>query len=344
MKLTNVITFLFAAATVAPLTAQQPADPTVMLNVLAQPKGAKGVGFFRLLQPPAVAKGALRIVPVSNSGDAEPRDLTTKDFKVLMVMTPPELAEAQRTYAGGNLSSAKTQLAAVRSKYSNFAGLPDSPAVKAAGLELRCLARLQDWDGLGKAVEAFPHPRLQSSTDRAVLEAARLLSQVSDDVATAPARLKALDTLLADGAKMKRLNTTEYGWLKYAQGRALASGLPTDAIPEDKVQQASQAVDAFCESAVCYRGGDMELAADAMTRAFHLLWAMPGVKAYGLAAKKMDIKKWNDAPANFRDAVALANMLTTIFAPDTKDNAVQQAAGYFVNALEGKKPAAPAGK
>lgn len=341
MKLTKVFASFLAAGAFASLSAQQ-TDPSTTLDVIIQPKNSKGMGAARLVQPPAVAKGVLRFVVLGNNVDPTPRDATTKDFKVFMIMTPPDLVAAQQTYAEGNLSAAKRQLAAVRSKYVDFAGLPDSPSVKAALMELRCLARLQDWNGLSKAVEAFPHPRLQDSADRAVLDAARLLSQVSDDPATAEARQKEIAAMLADSGKMKALNSTEYGWLKYAQGRALASGIPTDSVPEAKKSQASLAVDAYCEAAVCYRGGEMEIATDALLRAFHLLWAMPNVKAYAASAKNIDAKKWNEAPADFRDAVALANLLTTVIAPETKDNAVHQAAGLFVNTLEGKKPAAPA--
>lgn len=329
MKLMKVLTCLLAAGAFSVLSAQE-SDLGTTLNAIMQPKNSKNAGGVRLVQPPAVAKGVLRFVLKDEIHDA-----TTKDFKVLLIMTPQDLADAQRAYAEGNLNSAKRQLAAVRTKYAAFAGLPDSPAVKAALMELKCLARLQDWSGLAKAVEAFPYPRFQDAADRAVLEAARLLSTVSDDPGTAAARQKEIEAFMADSAKMKLIHSTEYGWLKYALGRAQASGSPEGA-------QASLAVDSFCEAAMCYRGGEMELAEDAMKRAFHLLWNMPGVKTYGTTAKKMDEKKWNTAPAEFRDAVALANLLTTVVAPDIKDDAVRQAAGYFVNTLEGKKPAAPA--
>lgn len=342
MKLTNIITGILAAGVFSSafFAQAQQGDPATTLNAVIQAKNAKGMGQVRLVQPPTVAKGVLRLIPPGQGADTTPRDMQTKDFKVFMILTPADLVEARRTYAEGNLSTAKRQLAAVRAKYVDFAGLPDSPSVQAARMELPCLARLHDWAGLAKAVEAFPHPRLQESADRATLEAARLLSQVSDDPATADARMKAIDALLADNGKMKHLHNTEFGWLKYAQGRALASGISTDKVPADKVEQASKAVDAYCEAAVCYRGGEMEIATDALRRAFHLLWAMPGVKEYGAAASKgMDAKAWNTAPADFREAVALANMLLTVIDPKIDDAAVKQAAGYFVNTLQGKRPA-----
>lgn len=339
MKLTNIITGILAAGLFSGALYAQQGDPSATLNALIQLKNSKSMAQVRLVQPPAVAKGVLRLVPLGQNVDPTPRDMQTKELKVLMIMTPPELAEARRVYAEGNLNSAKRQLAAVRTKYADFAALPNNPAVQAAAMELRCLARLHDWAGLGKAVEGFPHPDLQDSGVRSVLAAARLLSQVSDDPATAAARLKEVEDMLAAPSKMKHLHSTEYGWLKYAQGRALASGISTDSVPADKQAQASKAVDALCEAAVCYRGAEMELAVDALHRAFHLLWAMPGVKAYANAAKNMDAKKWGEAPVDFREAVAMAHLLTTVLDPETKDSAVQQAAGLFVNTQEGKRPA-----
>lgn len=342
MKLSNIITGILAAGLFSGVLSAQQGDPAATLNAIVQMKNNKAMAQVRLVQPPTVAKGVVRIIPLGQGVDPTPRDMQTKDFQVLMVMTPPELAEARRVYAEGNLSSAKRLLAATRTKYADFSALPESPSVQAAHTELRCLARLLDWAGLGKAVEAFPHPNLQSSADRAVLAAARLLSQVSDDPATAAARLKEIEAMLADSGKMKNLHSTEYGWLKYAQARALESGLPADTIPADKQAQAYKAVDAFCEAAVCYRGSEMEIAADALRRAFNILWAMPGVKPYANAARQMDAKKWSEAPADFREAVALANMLTTVISPEIKDNSIQNAAAFFVNTQEGKRPASAA--
>ena len=341
MNMTNIISGVLTAGVLfsGALSAQQQGDPAATLNAIVQAKSAKGLTPVRLVNPEIIDKGKLRLIPLGQNADPTPRDMTSKELKVLAIMAPPELVEARRLYSEGNLNAAKRKLAETRVKYTNFVGLPDSPSVQAARTELRCLARLRDWAGLAKAVEEFPYPKLQESTDRAMLNAARLLSHVSDDPATAADRRKDIEAQLADTNRIKRLHSTEYGWLKYALGRALASGIPTDSVPEDKVSQASQAVDAYCEAAVCYRGGEMEIATDALVRAFHLLWAMPGVKHYGNTVKKMDAKKWNEAPADFRDAVAMANMLTTILAPELKDAAVQQAAGYFVNTQEGKRPA-----
>lgn len=320
-----------------PLSAQQAADPNApALVAVAQPKKSKGKKLEQLwlVQPVVVQKGIFRYITQT---DREPKDAETKAFKVFAIMTPQDYVAAARTYAEGNLAEAKRQLAAVRTKYVNFAGLQENPAVKAALLELHCMARLMDWNGLAKAADSFPFPDLQGSDDRALIAAARVLSHVSDDPATAAKRQKEVEEFLADSKKMKYIRTGTYGWLKYALARALASGLPADApIPEDKLKQAVAAVDAYCEAAVCYRGRDMEIAQDAMTRAIRILWAMPAVKSYAAANKKMDAKKWSDAPSDFRDAVSMAYMMENIFAPGVKDEVVHRAAAYYVNPQEGK--------
>ena len=49
----------------------------------------------------------------------------------------------------------------------------------------------------------------------------------------------------------------------------------------------------------------------------------------------MYANKWNAAPANFRDAVALAYMLKNVF--DTSNATVDEAAKYFFNTRAGKE-------
>lgn len=337
MKLTKLFTCFLALGALSSLPAQQagldPTAPTLMATV--QPKNGKSTATIRLLQPTTVVKNEL-FYQVSNNDD--PRPGKVKDFKVFLIMTPPELAEAMQSYAEGNLPTAKKQLATARTKYQNFAGLPNNPSLIASMLEINCLARLQDWDGLYRATEKFPRTS-STSAQRATVEAATLLSRVSDDAGTGPTRQKDLENFMADSAKMKNIRTMEYGWLKYALGRAIACRIPSGDLTADKMEVAGKAADAYCEAAMCFRGRAPELAADALQRAFRLLWAAPGVKSYGSSVKKMDLAKWNAAPAEFRDAVAIAYMVTNIINPELKDDAMRTAAGFFFNAQQGKKPA-----
>lgn len=341
MKLTNVAALVFAAGVgVLPLSAQQPEQNAVpRLSASVQLKSAKTskVSQITLVPPTTMAKGVFAFVTPDNPD--QPMERSTKECKVFLLSTPAELVVATRTYADGNLSQARRQLSAVSSKYLGFVGLPDNPAHKAAWLELDCLARLQEWAALGKLAGAFPGADFLDAQEKAVLDVARILSRVSDDPATAAARLKEVDSYLNDSSKKKKLSSTTYAWLKYAQARAKASSISEDmianGIPDANVADAIQAVDALCEAAVATHGRDMELPLDAMKRAFAIMWAMPGVKAYANTAKKMDKKVWEAAPIDFREAVAMAFMIQNVIEPECKDETIRKAASYFFNAKEG---------
>ena len=341
MKLTNAIALLsVAAGGILPLSAQQ-AAPAPVLQAYAQLKSAKGskLNALRLVPPASIEKG---LVAIYTTPDQPPAEMRTKDFKFFMVLTPADLATATRSFTSGNLKEARSQLAAERNKYAAFMGLPDSPALKAARMELECCVRMMNWDAVGKLVAAAPNAAFMSPEDQVELAAARLLSQVSDDAGTAAARQKDIEAFLAD-SKAKTINSEVYGWLKYALGRAIASSVPAaelqSGITAAHEAAASLAVDAYCESFASNHGRNVELPEDALKRAFQILWAMPGVKQYALSVKQMDEKKWNDAPHNFRDAVAIAYILENIVAPGQKDANIQKAASLHFNRLQGKKAA-----
>lgn len=341
MKLTNAIALLsVAVAGILPLSAQQ-AAPSPMLQAYAQVKNAKGnkLNALRLVPPSSVEKG---VVAIYANPDQPPTEMRTKDFKFLMVLTPEDLAAATRSFAAGNLKDARRQLAAVRAKYTPFIGLPDSPALKAARMELECCVRMMNWEAVGKLVASSPDPAFLPPEDRVELAAARLLSQVSDDAGTAAERQKAIESFLGD-SKSKTLNSEVYCWLKYALGRALASKIPAaelqNGIAASHEEAASLAVDAYCEAFASNHGRNAEIPVDALKRAFQILWAMPGVKQYALSVKQMNEKTWNDAPYNFRDAVALAYILENVAAPGLKDSNIQKAASLHFNRLQGKKAA-----
>ena len=342
MKLTNVTTLLLAAAAgVLPLAAQQEA-PGPHLTAIVQSKAGKNPRLAQVNILPPVNPGKGVFATINQAQPDQLMEANAKDFKVFFITTPPELANATRTYSEGSLAEARRQLEAVRIKYDGFAGLPDNPAVRAARMELQCSVRLMDWNSVRKLTESSPSLKFLDPEDRVGLEAARILGKVSDDPATAEARQKEIETLLADANKTKHLDSVEYGWLKYALGRALASSIPADQIKsgniaEANVAKASLAVDALCEAAVSGHGRDMELPVDAMVRAFNILWAMPGVRNYANGVRKMDRAVWDAGNHNFRDAVALAYMIRNIFAPNTKDEAINKAASLFFNTREVQK-------
>lgn len=341
MKMKNVTALLIAAAAgVMPLSAQQPAQNVPQLTTIVTLKSSKSgrLSQINIVPSPNNAKGVFAYM-VPEQPD-QPVERSTKDCKVFLITTPVELAAATRSYSEGNLSDARRLLAAVRSKYAPFVNLPDNPVHKAAFMELNCYARMQDWAGLGKLANSFPGVSYLEPAEKTLLEAARIVSKVSDDPASAEARAKEVESFLGE-AKVKQLNSSVYGWLKYAQGRALASSIPADqlkgSISADKAELASHAVDVLCEAAMSSHGRDMELPLDAMRRAFQILWAMPGVKSYANSVRKMDKAAWDAAPYNFRDAVSLAYMIRNIFEPEQKDEAINKAAALFFNAREAKK-------
>lgn len=341
MKLKNVTALLITAtAGVMSLQAQQSAQAVPRLNAWVQLKTDKRTHSAITLVPSSTITKGVFAVQV-NQVDP-PREFSTKDCKVFFVVTPNELVTATRSYDEGSLKDARRQLSAVRAKYAPFVGLPGNPAHKAALMELDCLARMQDWSALAKLADAFPGAQFLDADDKLRLDVARILSKVSEPASTAADRLKEVDAFLGDESKMRRINSSSYSWLKYAQGCALAAGIPADqlksGIAEANVAKASLAVDAFCEAAMATHGRDLELPVAAMRRAFGLLWAMPGVQEYAEAkGRKMDRAVWEGADHNFRDAVALAYMLQHVFAPELKDEAVSKAAALYFNARETAK-------
>lgn len=276
-------------------------------------------------------------------GEDTPTAYNAKDFKLFFIETPSDLAAALKDYSADDLG-ARRQLAKVRTKYAAFAGLPGNPATFAGLVEISCTARAMDWKALGEAVDEFPSPQMLGADGRARLAAARVLSKVSDEPATADDRQKEAEAALSTAGEPEKTSSEVYAWLKYALARALASKIPAEelrqGISAGNVELASRAIDTYCEVAAAAHGRYMEIPVDAMQRAFHILWAMPGVKDFAAKAGKFDKKTWNAAPHNFRDAVALAFLLRKVYAPELKDEAISQAAELYFNPSLGVKPAA----
>ena len=334
MKTKHVLILLSGLLAALPqLSAQQQAAPApTMLTVQVQPNKGKARR-ITIMAPSSVTKGAfLRLV----SREEPPVLDQTKNYKMFFIESPEDLANALRAYSSDDLSNAKRQLARVRSTYAGFAGLPNNPSTMAALMELSCNARALDWSNLGKAAADFPSPKMLEAPDRMKVEAAAILSKVSDDPSTAEGRKKEVEEAIASAAKSPAVTSEVYTWLKYALGRALASNIPAEEIQKSITREheelASLAVDAYCEAAASSHGRFMEIPVDAMHRAFRILWAMPGVKEYvPKAKKKMDKKVWEAARYNFRDAVALAYLLRNVYAPQIKDEGVSTASSLYFN-------------
>lgn len=255
------------------------------------------------------------------------------------IQTPADYAAAAKTYAGNDFDAARKQLAACKDKYQAYKGLPGNPCVKAALLELECAIRQMKWDDLKSLVASFPNPASLEYTDKALYEVAKIMSKVSDNPGALEDIKAAVEAVKAD----KYMNSTQYGWAMYALGRAYAAQVPAEqlegTIAESKLAEANTAIDTLCQAAVSSHGAYMELPVDAMLRTVRLLWAMPGVKDYVAQANNMDVNKWNSAPHNFRDAVALAYLIKNVYAPEIKDGTIDRLAKFHVNTLEGKEKA-----
>lgn len=323
---------MLAAAPI--VTAQQPA---VQLFAQVQQSQKSKLRHIHILAPPEVAKG--EFLWLDEGADA-PVSMKVKDFKFFFIETPKDLADALRDYSADDLDARK-QLSKVRAKYAAFAGLPGNPATLAGLMEISCAARAMDWKALKKAVDDFPSPRFLNDAGREKLAAARVLSKVSDDPATATARRKEAEEALKAAVDPTKASSEVYTWLKYALGRALAGNIPADelqkGISPDNAAIAGQAVDAYCEAVAAAHGRYMEIPIDAMYRAFRILWAMPGVKDFAAKTGRSDKKSWSAAPYNFRDAVVMAYLLRNVYAPELKDDAITKAAAFYVNTSLGVK-------
>ncbi len=257
------------------------------------------------------------------------------------IQTPVDFAAAAKTYAGCDFEGARKQLAACKNKYKAYVGLPGNPCTKAAVLELECAIRQMKWADVKELVASFPNPGALEANDKALYEVAKVMSDVSDN----PGALESVKTAVDTAKAEKHINSSQYGWLMYALGRAYAAQVPAaeveGTISDKNLTNANLAIDTLCQAAVSSHGAQMEIPVDAMMRTVKLLWAMPGVKEYVAQANNMDVNKWNAAPYNFKDAVALAYLIKNVYAPDTKDATIDRLAKFHVNTLEGKeKPGA----
>jgi hypothetical protein len=264
--------------------------------------------------------------------------------KVFYLVPPAEMTSALNDYYGGETADARKAFASIKKKYAAFAGLPGSPATQAALNEMTCAARMCDLPAVKTLAAEIPGAKALNACETARVAAAKVLGE-SGDTPDAQAKVKAaLDELSKDKATLRNMDTESYGWLCYAEARAMAAQIPADqlaaTIAADKAKIASEAVDKYCQAVMSMHGAHKGMPADALNRAMTILWAMPGVKDEAAkAAKPMDKKAWAKANADFREAVAMAHYLKTLYPPTAKEpNALaDQLDAYYCNALEGVK-------
>jgi hypothetical protein len=83
------------------------------------------------------------------------KDGKISDIQSIYLTEPPALTEAIELYQARKYAEAKDKLAAVKTAYKGIEELPDNPSTSAAYLEMECLRKLGDLDGLAKAFETF---------------------------------------------------------------------------------------------------------------------------------------------------------------------------------------------
>ncbi|MBQ7023474.1 MAG: hypothetical protein IJN29_07830 [Akkermansia sp.] len=330
MKLHNIIAVGLVALAGFSYAQQSAAKQTGLVALVADNKGKSG----RVLVKGASGKDTYVYYDKSREQDMQRK---TSTLGLFFLQSPADLVEAERALNARDLAAARTQLGAVKEKYKGFQGLDRNPSERAAVLELECAISQLDFAGLKGLVGSFPHKDWLGADDKAKLFAAEILAKACTGAAVADVE-----------AEVKKLMGTEvgkalcgdcYGWLQYAIAYSTAAAIPAaeleGGISEANVAAANKAIDAYCQAGVASHGGTMELPIDAMTRAQALLWAMPGVKDYAAKAVPMGKEKWNAAPANFRDAVALAYMLKNVWG--TANPTIDAAAKLYFNTQAGQE-------
>lgn len=263
-------------------------------------------------------------------------------LKMFYIQTPADMANALRDYYGGDYEAARKDFGKIKKKYAAFAGLPGSPSTLAGLYETICAVRMCDVAAVKALAAAVPGDAALTGSDKAKLAAAKVVGMINDQPDSFGPIKEAVEAAMKEHGR--NLDSEANGWLRYALARAAAAQVPADqlqgTIAEDKVKAASVAVDFYCQAVMSMHGSQKILPTDALNRALALLWAMPGVKEYAAkVSKPVDKLGWNAAPADFRDAAAMARYLKTMYpAPAEAPNALaDQIDTYYFNAKKGAK-------
>lgn len=110
-------------------------------------------GDFERVWITAATNTAIRYKETEQAVDQ--KDAKISDYQSIYILEPPSLTEAIELYQGRKYSEAKDKLAAVKASFKAIEELPDNPSTAAAFLELECLRKTGDFDGLAKALETF---------------------------------------------------------------------------------------------------------------------------------------------------------------------------------------------
>ncbi len=255
--------------------------------------------------------------------------------KTFMIQSPADFLIASRLYRAGKIEAAVKRLQAVKTKYKDFACLPGNPATQAALFEVMAQIRLQNWAALKSSLASFPSPATVDEYQKPRLLVAKFLA-VED--AQAASQLEEVEALLGKKTTVDKYDLDVYGLLRLAQARGIAANLPAaeleaGELSAESAASATLAADYYCQAAMSMHGANPELVQYCMASAAKILWAMPGVKNYASSlngATTCTVAQWKKAPANFKDAAALATLASKVFT-GKEDAALAEMAQYYVN-------------
>lgn len=272
-----------------------------------------------------------------------------------VVQSPEELSDALDTYRSGKLAEAAKKCEKLRNEYAAFRDVDGNPAMQAALCELDCAMRLQDWKRLRDVAEMIARKMYGAPGEQQAM-AARVAYQVAesmlmDDAAQLAKRYQALSRQVAKFAalesetgKADAIPLRPYGWYCYCLGRMAEAQIPAaerqGSITAEHTEMANAAIDRLCQFVACSHGSAPELELDALRRATHLLYAMPGVTEFTNSREAMgrfDAARWAKAPTDFKDAVALAHLVLTVYDQECKDEVITKLAPRFFNAREAEQ-------
>lgn len=330
MKLFNIIGLALAAFCCVQVTeAQQASKKSAKLTAVVQLPGQQKPAIMELQR--GDDQGNFYYL---QRGTDQMMQARAASCAMFFIQTPADMGAALHDFYAGDLEDARKRFASVKKKYADYAGLPGSPCTMSALHELTCAVRLMDVAAVKTLADSIPGPKAITGANEARVAAAKVVGMITDT----PESLQAITD--ASAAVLKEhgsnVDTEAYGWMRYAMGRASAAAAAT---AEDKTKAASQAVDYYCQAVMSMHGAHKHMPADALNRAIDLLWAQPGVQDYaGKVTAPLDKAAWNAAPADFRDAVAMAHYYKTMYSGvGTPSPQVDKLAPYFFNALKGVK-------
>jgi hypothetical protein len=128
---------------ISPAGAQQPAEAFLI----------RGNGDATRVWITAATATTIRYKETAVAGEL--RDGMIADFPSIHILEPPALSDAIELYQARNYTEAKDKFAAVKTTYKDIRTLPDNPSTDAAFLELECLRKSGDLEGLAKTLETF---------------------------------------------------------------------------------------------------------------------------------------------------------------------------------------------